>query len=242
MIRIIYLFKVAAIAVATLLTCVACSNKLDEDLAQNLCNTYSAEELSYFAEIAFGAERGKGANDKNLRWYKDVKIRVFGGYHSKSDSVTLMEVIDTLNSIIDPIEVTITDGTDYNIILDFMSIYDLDSITVNHKTPYKLQGAQFHFEWHMGQIDRARIIILNETHPELRTRYIWEEVVQVMGLMQDRPTYPKSIFHDCSNADCKDVKKPLPIDLKLLDILYNSGIPTFMTRDEFLEKINKCKD
>ena len=202
-------------------------------LAQRLQNKYSAETLEYYAQIAFGSELGKGSNDHSLRWHKDVKIKVFGKPKYTTDSLALINVVKELNEIIEPITISFTTGDDYNVRFDYISIFDVNKVLHRPKDDHRVFAGRFKVIGAYGKIRKAQIVIIEEARDGVRVSTIWEEVTQVMGLMQDRTTHPESVFYE-SDSNRHYNEKFAEIDKELIRIHYNEDLPN-MNKGEFIE-------
>lgn len=219
----------------------SCNQKLPKEVSKTLCDQYSKEALEYYAEIGFGSEFGSALFDNyNSRWFQDVKIKVIGHSPYPSDSMTILRVIKKLNEIIDPIQISLTEGEDYNIKFQHVAVFDVDSVFGTDNSEFQILPAQFSVKQHYGKIESAHIILLNEANKQIRNRLIWEELIQVFGLMQDRPSYPNSIFYDCKEKTCRGVNEPAPIDYEIIEILYNSNLPTDISKKSYLATIKNC--
>ena len=207
-------------------------------LAQRLQSKYSAEALEYYAQIAFGTEFGKGSNDFLLRWHKDVKIKVFGKPKYATDSLALINVVKELNEIIEPITISFTTGDDYNVRFDYTSIFEMEKVYPLHEDDHSVLPARFRVSGFFGKIRKAQIVIIDEARDAIRVASIWEEVTQILGLMQDRDTHLESIFYE-SSAIRRYNEKFAEIDKELIRIHYNEDLPN-MDKGEFIEMF-KCQ-
>lgn len=234
----IFRFLVAIVLIATCL--LSCTVKVQEEELNFLCDNYTKEELLFFSAISFGTERNNAGMDAELkRWQEDVKIKVFGEPAYPEDLQTLKRAITKLNEVIDPIEISLTQGSDYNIEFHFASVFDAEKI-MSKRYIFGAAG-QFQFHAAFGNITSGKILISHEAIPDVRTKLIWEETIQVLGMGNDIDL-PYSVFDDKGTKYKKHFKEPLPIDLQVIRILYNSGIPTRLKRKDFLEAIALCNN
>lgn len=237
------LLMVAILTIATFFF--GCSERsFTEEQVKEVCNNYSKNDLDYFSELAFGSEFGSNKTINN-KWESDIKIKFFGNPKYDSDKKTAILAINKIDSIMKDINVSIVDSDDYNLKFAFVSYFDLDSLY-----PGEIQSAnghiipaRFSIRAFNGRIKSAEIVFLNETRKERRYRLIWEELIQVMGLMNDSPSYPSSIFYDCILKSCLEGKvPPLDLDFKMLDLLYNYDLPYGLKKHEYQQLIDICYD
>lgn len=219
----------------------SCGGKLEKESIDILCRNFSKEELSYYAEIGFGTEFGTGDNDRNSKWNKDIKIRVFGVPPYASDTLLLKKVANKLNEVIEPISIELTKGDDYNVEMHFVSLFDAHKVFGTEESHFG-SSAQFKAPSFLGSIQHAQIVIYHESIERTRSKLIWEETIQILGLMQDSHKYPMSVFsfNDNKLNNNWHFKEPLPIDFQLLRILYNYDLPAHIKKSDFVSQIEKC--
>lgn len=184
---------------------------------------------TYFKEIVFDTEWDGQINVH--KWQKDIKINYFGNPNAK-DISNLKSFIKELNTLI----------PSYNVVLDRynpdLKIYFTHSKNFHKIDPQAVAGndglALISAE--NGVISAANVMIATDPHIEQWRRKIlvYEEVTQALGLFNDSPRYPKSIFHEEQGDNWVIEKTELSdIDKALIKMLYNPELPVNSTKQEF---------
>ena len=169
-------------------------------------------------------------------------IRVFGIPPYASDTLLLKKVVNKLNEVIEPISIGLTKDDDYNVEIHFVSLFDAHKVFGTEESHFG-SSAQFRAPSFLGSIQHAQIIIYHESIERTRSKVIWEETIQILGLMQDSHKYPMSVFgyNDSKLNNNWYFKEPLPIDFQLLRILYNYDLPVNIKKSDFVSQIEKCR-
>lgn len=199
---------------------------LEKEVAESIREKYSMAELQYFMDTAYGNDVEKGHTDRLLKWTGNVKIRLNGDY-DKEDSLYAVRVVRELNAIIEPIDLSIV-AENPNIEVHFLRQRDFK--VVNHRLA-DMKFAGFSYNRWLRSL-RSATIVINKgiLERDYRNHLIREELTQCMGLFFDSYTYPKSIFQE------DQIYWNLPydtIDIKLIELLYNDGLPSGLKKSEF---------
>lgn len=185
---------------------------------------YKDREIEYFFETVFGAEYGDSDYAVH-KWADDIRIDV-KGHPTGEDLETLDEVVFELNYLIDDINLSIVNW-DSNIQIYFDVPSNFPSIEPN----YVPGNSGFFWAWWdgSGNLYKARILISTEgiTQDE-RSHLIWEEVTQVLGIMNDSYEYADSIFYQ----EWTDVQGLSEIDKAVVEILYDTRLRSGMSMEE----------
>ena len=181
---------------------------------------YTAEELAYFYEIAFGAEYGQGASVLH-KWTDDVRIKVVGS-PTDSDLVTLNQAIADLNGLIGGVSLAIA-KRDTNVEIHFARESQFRSIEPN----YVPTNYGFFWSWREGDaISKSSILIATDGISQReRSHLIREELTQSLGLAQDSSRYPDSIFQ----TDWTETAQYSSIDRAVIRLLYDPMLKPGMT-------------
>jgi hypothetical protein len=185
---------------------------------------YKEREIEYFFETVFGAEYGDSDYAVH-KWADDIRIDV-KGHPTREDLEILDEVIFELNYLVDDINLSIV-NRDSNIQMHFEAPSSFSSIEPN----YIPGNAGFFWAWwdSTGNLYKARVLIATEgvTQDE-RSHLIWEELTQVLGIMNDSYEYADSIFYQ----EWTDAQGLSEIDKAVVSILYDPRIESGMTMEE----------
>ncbi|GAA0891556.1 hypothetical protein GCM10009122_12350 [Fulvivirga kasyanovii] len=228
----------------------SCSSQNEKRYGERLCSSYSKEELTYFAEIAFGTEftsdnmveQLKDNSDaRSARWYEDVKIKISGS-PSQSDIKALNQVVNELNEIIEPIKIYIV-AKEQNFNTEIKFIHNgRKSKVVDGDFEFEVTyyGSEGKSRTDLGRIKESEIIISDsKLSPDLRAHVIREEVTQSLGLFRDSDRYNNSIFNNTRN---RTVTSYSEIDIKAIKILYNHQLPRYLKKSEFIKAISSCME
>ena len=182
---------------------------------------YSATEIDYFAEIAFGAEFGV-ATPVLRRWVTGPTIRV-NGTPTAEDRSTLELVIGELNALMTSAQVSLVEG-EAAVELHFASSVEFAEILPQ----YVPGNVGFVWVWWDASqvVYRSVVLIANDVDVELRRHLIREEVTQMLGLLQDSFTYPESIFYQGSSL----VSEYASVDRAVIEMLYGVHVTPGMQR------------
>jgi len=188
---------------------------------------YEDREIEYFFETVFGAEYGDSDYAVH-KWADDIRIGVKGN-PTEEDLETLDEVIFELNYLIDDVNLAIVNRNS-NIQLYFDTPSKFSSIEPN----YMPGNSGFFWAWWdgSGNLYKARVLIAAEgiTQDE-RSHLLWEELTQVLGIMNDSYEYAESIFYQ----EWTDVQGLSEIDKAVVKILYDPRIKSGMSMEEVTE-------
>jgi hypothetical protein len=186
---------------------------------------YTEEELGYFAEIAYGFEFGN-ASHVIRKWRNDLLIAVRGA-PTDEDRTTLAAVIRELNVLIGgSVRLLDAGSAPPNVEIHFVprSLF-----------PVVLPGAPpgndglFYVSWEASQhFVRATVLIATDIRAPFRQHLIREEVTQSLGLAQDSPRYPTSIFY----AGYSETHQFSKLDEALIEMLYREEVRAGMSEPE----------
>jgi hypothetical protein len=182
---------------------------------------YTEEEIHYFNEITLKNELNSKIRQSPVKFKRNVKIFVYGAYEPYMfDEVK--KVVDDLNDLIDPIDLSIVNNRsesnvviyfgDYNsFISENFDLIDVDEI--------KNSEGFFRVKSKGDEIKSSRIFInipRQDSYNDVRDA-IREEMTQSLGFYNDNWSYPESCFYQGQN----EVLEYSDIDIKLIKMLYN---------------------
>jgi hypothetical protein len=194
---------------------------------------YTEEELSYFAEIAFGAEYGGSATPLLHRWEKNPLVRVHGT-PAAADETAIAQAIDEINALTRDIRLGSTDGA------GDIEMYVVPKADFPRYEPNYVPGnAGFVWVWWDAaqRITRARILVASDVSPERRGHIIREELTQSLGFLADSHRYPESIFYASSSL----IQSYAPIDRAIIEMLYRRELAPGMTRERALSTLRTLR-
>jgi hypothetical protein len=181
------------------------------------------ERIAYFCEVALNSEYGGGSADGIVkRWEEPIRVEVRGKY-TKKDYSTLVSHIKTLNAMgcLPPITMVKSGG---NCIVSFVKLKEMPEtvpgyvegnwgfISIAWDEDYRV------YEGNIG-------IATDVTSQKQRSHLILEEFTQGLGLLNDSPKYPDSIFQ----SEWTEVQELSALDYQVIALLYNPALKTGMT-------------
>ena len=192
---------------------------------------FSDEELTYFSEIALGSEFEPKSIHRLKRWEKNINIHLTGNY-TKKDSIEVLKVINELNHIIDDISIKISGSKQKsNLIIYFIPKLKFQQFNKNAE---RCSGGYFHYKWNIWVgIYEGYILINEKLISDYRYSVIREEITQSLGLPNDSWRYPQSIFYQGYSRRTEYA----PIDIKMIQLLYNNHLPVGMTKKAYERNI-----
>lgn len=205
-------------------------------LKSEIYSKYSSAEINYFYETAFNRDYGfinvNGINKDFalFKWGEDIYIKLNGDY-AFEDSMAVLHVCKSINSLRLPIKIEIASKEFSRRINMNINFYPLDTLRSKglyskDKTRIGAKGSLFEF---FG-ISHVSISIPTDIFEQkLQKSAIMEEIVQGLGVFGDSYTYPNSIFYEGVNF----ATEFLPIDIKVLQLLYEPVIPKGILKSEF---------
>lgn len=192
---------------------------------------YTEEELSYFTEIAFGAEFGNAVSVIK-KWEEDLRIKI-SGVPTDEDIQTINDIVSDLNYIIDAIDIKIVNNKE-NVTITFSPESEFSDIEPGYVPKnYGFFWALWHDDNYV--IYNASILISTEgINQKERSHLLREELTQGLGLMNDSDKYEDSIFYQ----DWTSVTEYSKIDSSVIRLLYQESIRPGMTKERVLEILN----
>jgi hypothetical protein len=187
------------------------------------------KELRWIQRVILGPEYG-GSGEICSRWVRTPTLSVFGGDESREEIV--QEVVVHLNETlgrtpIKRIMLLYPENTRADISLYFAPVSEFPEIAAHHNFRYTKGNQGYFWTWWNGrnEIYRGVILLSSDLLDRNRIRhYALEEITQVLGLSNDSPEYPESIFYsyysDGGNAQSLSGR-----DRQLIHFFYNSISP-----------------
>jgi hypothetical protein len=173
---------------------------------------YTADEIDYLQEIAFGFEYG-AASEVIRKWGENPRIRVLGD-PTAEDWAVLQDVLSDLNSLMEEVQVELVD-TDPTVEVHFAPVSQFPTIL-----PSYVQGNLGYFSVWFGsdnKICRSVVLLASDAVGQLgRSHLVREEVTQMLGLAKDSRLYLNSIFQQAWTT----TQAYAPIDEALIEMLY----------------------
>ena len=206
------------------------SQQISKEVINYIKNNFDSTVINYFEEIAFETEYG-GGREIIRKWNKDSIFYFIKGNPNVFDSTFVISSANKLNSILINNKLCLSSSIETaDIAIDFVIYNDAKKLYPN--IDKNTRGQFIVNKQKYGELRKVSIcIITNYFKNKSNYHVILEEFVQSLGLMNDSFMYPKSLFYDYEN----EADSLSPIDIKLLRILYNSGIKSGVTRQHFEE-------
>lgn len=182
---------------------------------------FTDEEINYFNEITLKNELNSKIRQSPVKFKRNVKIFVYGTYEPYMlDEVK--RVVDDLNDIIDPINLSIVNNRSESNVVIYFGDYETfisenpDLIDVDE---IKNSEGFFHVKSKGNEIKSSRILINlpNQDSENDVKDVLREEITQSLGFFADSWRYPNSCFYQ----GCNEVLEYSDIDIKLIKMLYN---------------------
>ncbi len=193
--------------------------------------------FDYFLEISLMWEFAEEQQSPVVyKWLTDPAIRVHG-QPSESDIAELRRVVSELNGLVDTIDISVTSSTLANINMHFIPKKDIPFETYHEDNAV----AFFRIWWEGNAIFKAEIYISSDLSTNERRHNIREELTQSLGLRNDSPAYPDSIFYE-RNGISSSVTEYADVDRACIALLYRDDVKPGMTREELREVIGKGVD
>lgn len=177
---------------------------------------YTADEVDYFAEIAFGSEFG-GAEPLLRRWPagSGPLIRI-NGSPTADDRMVVDSVLAEMNRLA-PLDMELVTAFP-TAELHFVPQSSFTSILP--QAPPGNDGLVWLW-WDAGQnLIRSVVLIASDRPAQVRAHLIREELTQMLGLLQDSFRYPESIFYQGFST----VTEYLPVDRAIIELLYRGEL------------------
>ena len=197
---------------------------------------YTPEEISYFMEIALGAEFSENDFSENSniirKWQGDLRIKVIGSPTSE-DLKTLRTVINQINNLASGIELKIVDDRP-NVKIHFVPVSEFSRYEPNY------QPGNYGYAWtncNENNIIYSANILITTTgvNQKERSHLIREELTQSLGLLKDSYKYENSIFYQ----PWTDTYEYSQLDKTVIQILYRPEIRPGMTKSQVMNFLKR---
>lgn len=184
---------------------------------------YTADEIDYFAEIAFGAEFGSTTTVLH-RWESAPTIRI-NGSPTPGDLEVLDTVIAEINRLVPTFDIEVVTASPS---VEIHFIPESEFTTVLPQAPPGNNGIVWIW-WSTDQRIVESVILISTVVTEpLRAHIIREEVTQMLGLLNDSYRYPQSIFYQPFSS----VTEYLPIDRVVIELLHRPELGPGMSAEQ----------
>lgn len=163
-------------------------------------NQFQSIALNYFGEVALGFESGN-VSEITRRWQGDIKLFVGGSYNERQ-LTELKSVISELNDLIAPTaEITVVQNqSQSDAYFHFGSAASYLALFPELSEALKGNGGYFNVWFEQDVIVASRIFVNTELlNFEQQKSLIREELAQSLGLGNDSPLYPNSVFYETAN-------------------------------------------
>ena len=185
--------------------------------------------IDYLIELTLS----ESTENRLKKWASEIRIQPHG-FVRNNDLSVLNDTIDLLNSLMDTVQIRLTDQ------VPNFNIYFYPSIMLGFlESNYKLGSPSFlSIRWQKDQIIESKILIDSFSNSQTqRAHLIRKRVVQGLGLIMDGQSYPDSIFYQGRNS----VVELTPIDHRVISVLYDNQIKPGMTTQKLKDLIQDQK-
>lgn len=176
---------------------------------------YTAPEIDYLQEVAFGFEFGS-APPLIRKWDRSPGIQLFGS-PTAADLETLTGVLEELNLLMEEVHAEVV-SSEPTVEVHFAPVSQFPTIL-----PGYVPGNDGYFGvWFdaTNRIYKAVVLLSSDQTQIARNHLIREEITQMLGLAKDSYSYPNSIFFQgWTTTQGYD-----PIDLALIEMLYRRDL------------------
>lgn len=202
---------------------VSCTKEEDPIPPSLSLSESDVEVIRYFKDVALGFEFGNSA-EVTRKW--EVSMRIFvNGTPTMANRLTLEQAVQDINQLAsDGFSIEIVDDPlrsncyiFFGSGLDFLEIFPDEENNV-----FAFTRGYFRVWWNNSNvIQKARIIINpNLLTPTQQKSVILEEITQSIGLTNDSPLQPDSVFYETPN-DAGYAPEYAHIDRELIRLLYH---------------------
>ena len=217
----------------------ACRTSLTPGQAQRLRAAHSQEELTYFSQIAFGNDLGT-LSPTIHKWNRPVVHVKIVTQCTAAEKREVQRVLADLNAISRSTRFLL-DPAEPDLSIYFVPIQDIPKLFHGHDGG---ANGSFGFSTTLcGEITDAKVVVANNlTFRGHEEAVIREEIAQSIGLPKDTDRYPKSVFSSNRQIFIDETTGStyglfatefLPIDKRVIGILFNSGIPVKTSLADF---------
>ncbi|MCH2575112.1 DUF2927 domain-containing protein [Candidatus Poribacteria bacterium] len=198
-------------------------------LPSNDQDNLNSSVIDYLIELTLS----ESTENRLKKWSSEIRIQPHG-FIRNGDLSVLNETIDLLNSLMDTVQIQITDqAPNFN-------IYFYPSIMLGFlESSYKIGSPSFlSIRWQKDQIIESKVLIDSFGNSQTQRNYlIRKRVVQGLGLIMDGQSYPDSIFYQGENS----VAELTPIDQQVISVLYDNQIKSGMTTQKLKDLVQNPK-
>lgn len=199
----------------------------NQEKVQEIKSNYSKEELKYFHELVFHTELDNGTTNLN-KWDENIYISLFGNY-TYQDSIEIEDIIEDINNILIDVNIRYAISAKGNLKISFI---DPQKFSDYNRMASNSYHGFFYLKTNRNKIERAHILVNNNLSGDNRMHTIREEITNSLGLINDSYRFSESILYQFMNKNTSFSY----IDIKMIQLLYNYGLPYGMKKEEF-EKI-----
>lgn len=210
-------------SIALLLMLVSC----DEDPSPQRCNTEEAKSIiSYFNDIALGYEYGD-ATPRIRKWSEPMRLFISGNKENPVLKSELTKIVTEINTLAtDNFHISVTeDSTLANFYMYWGDWFDYVTLFPTLKNS-DIHIGLFEVWWNSNYtITQGRIFVDDQYCTTIQQKSILrEELTQALGLGNDSPIYPTSIFYE-TDFNGGFVTEYSSFDRELIRLLYHPSMP-----------------
>ena len=197
-----------------------------------------AHVIGVLTSNEFGARRSH-----TVRWTHSPTLAIIGG--SDAHHALAGTIIADLSAAIAPLSITlIEDSADADIRLYFAPAEALPALAQDEGFSFVPgNDGMFWTWWDRSSSLTDAVILINDSHAAESAwmrHLLLEELTQSLGLMNDSPHFPQSVFYETATASGSATVLP-PLDLHTIALLYSlpSGARKWRVRRSFRRRWQK---
>lgn len=213
----------------------SCSYDNEETLPQPELSLYHQDVIEYFKEIALGFEHGDTPKITR-KWQSSMKIFIEGNPSISAIRKVEKTINEINNMATDGFSIELVNNLELsNCYMFFGTASEFIKKFPDAEEQMESNYAIFNVWWYENVIYNARIFIdTDRTSAAQQESLIIEEITQSLGLGNDSPKYPNSIFYE-TVTDGGFALDYCNIDKDLIQLLYHRDMEIGLEENEIEE-------
>lgn len=196
---------------------------------ERTCGQPDARTAAWAEQIMLGVEYGD-ADNVAARWIRSPSLSVFGATTAQDDAVraTVEQLNDVLASTpLRGITLLPANDTTADIQVYFAPLRQFWSLSIRLGFPYYPENWGYFWWFRNGRFEIQRAFVLlasDKLHGPALRHFTLEEITQSLGLSNDSPLYPESIFY-ARGDDGGSAQRLSALDRTLITFFYSYVAP-----------------
>ncbi len=195
----------------------------------------------YFQEVALGAEYADQTEGRISKWAQDIKIFWQGTPHPALQR-ECKQILSEIRPLIAPLRmIEVNSQAQANLLIFVGSAQTYVEQIERDALPYiqHNRGLFFVYKNEKHEIERGSILvdIAKVSSPKAQKHLLREELTQALGLMNDSPRIPQSIFYE----DWTETNRYHPWDRALIRLLYQEDLEAGWSQAQVQKFLNSIE-